>query len=59
MLPLLEIVTTTSSTELGVWEFWESTAQTLITGEHKKAQIYTLILIVITNNYTEKKKRGD
>ena len=33
MCHILEIVTTTSSTELGVWEVWESTAQTLITGE--------------------------
>jgi len=30
-ITLYEIVTSTSSTELGVWEFWESTAQTLIT----------------------------
>jgi len=30
-ITLYEIVTTTSSTELGVWEVWESTAQTLIT----------------------------
>ena len=42
MLPLLEIVTTTSSTELGVWEFWESTAQTLITGENKKGTLFVL-----------------